>query len=259
MQNFILLIVSASAFLQGAAQTPIRHHNDLFFDNLRGRIEEVKEIPYSVNSKGNTGAADSCCVSILAYDRNGYRTMDVSEDASGKGRGGQIYTKRYNNGKPKEIQFVKNGKVVSTLRGTLAKDGSLGTARTYDKTGKLVYFYDEVKVNSYGKVIFMKSFKPDSTLLQTIVNNYQEQIWVGGSIKDSSGGVVFATRITLNDKLYPAEVEETQSMNGHLSVTRIKYVYDRFDENGNWIQRRELNDKGDVRKIIKREIRYRKS
>jgi hypothetical protein len=259
MQNFILLLVTASAFLQSTAQKSIRHHNDLFFDNLKGSIEKVKEIPYGVDSNGKIGAADSCCVSILAYDEKGYRTLDVSEDALGKAMNGQVYTKRYGNGKPKEIQFMANGRVVSTFLGTLTKDGNDSSARVYDTAGKLVFFYAEVAVNGYGKVISMKSFKPDSTLQQTIVNNYQEQIWVGGSIMDSSGKEVFATLITLNEKLYPSEVVQTQPINGHSSVTRTKYVYDRFDENGNWIERRELNDTGEVHKIVKREIRYRKS
>jgi len=176
-----------------------------------------------------------------------------------KGMSGQVYIKRYHNGKPKEIQFISNGKVASTLLGTPTKDGNYGTARIYDEAGKLVSFYDGVKVNGYGKIIFMKSFKPDSTLQQTIINNYQEQIWVGGSIMDSSGKEIFATVITLNENLYPSEVVQTQLINGLPSVNRTKYVYDRIDEHGNWTQRRELNDKGEVRKIVKREILYRKS
>ena len=35
--------------------------------------------------------------------------MDVSEDALGKGMSGQLYMKRYDDGKPKEIQVVTNG------------------------------------------------------------------------------------------------------------------------------------------------------
>ena len=87
----------------------MRLHNDLFFDNLKGSVEKVKEIPYSVDSNGKIGAADSCCVSILAFNKRGYRTMDVSEDALGKGMSGQLYMKRYDDGKPKEIQVVTNG------------------------------------------------------------------------------------------------------------------------------------------------------
>ncbi len=83
----------------------------------------------------------------------------------------------------------------------------------------------------------MKSFNPDSTLQQTIINNYERQIWIGGSIKDSSGREMFVTVITLNEKLNPSEVVQTQLINGNPSVTRTKYEYDRFDEHGNWIQR----------------------
>ncbi len=209
MKKFILLLVTISAFLQSIAQKSEKLHNDLFFDNFKGSIEKVKEIPYSVDSNGKIGVADSCCVSILAYNKRGYRTMDVSEDALGKGMNGQVYIKRYYNGKAKEIHFMTNGKVVSTLLGTLTKDGNYGTARIYDNAGRLVSFYDKVKVNRYGKVILMKSFNPDSTLQQTIINNYERQIWIGGSIKDSSGREMFVTVITLNEKLNPSEVVQT--------------------------------------------------
>src|SRR5256885_15063031 len=123
MKNLFLLFVIISAFAECAAQKPAFLHNDLFFDNLKGAVEKVTEISYTVDSNGKVGAADSCCVSILGYDNKGYRTMDVSEDALGKVMNGQIYTKRYDNGKPREIQFMVDGRVVSTLIGTLTKDG----------------------------------------------------------------------------------------------------------------------------------------
>lgn len=258
MKKFISLLLTASAFLQGAAQQAATHHNDLYFDNLNGHVEKVTEMPYAVDRNDKIGAENSCCVSILAYDKRGYRTMDVSEDAFGKGRSGQVYTKRYANGHVKEIQFMANGKVVSTLVGTPTKEGDYGTARIYDEAGRLVSYINDVKVNSYGKVIYMNRYKPDNTLQQTVINIYQDQIWVGGSIKDSSGAELFSTSITLDKKRNPLEVVQTQLIAGHISVTRKKYVYDRFDGFGNWIQRRELNDKGEVRKLVKREIRYRK-
>ena len=62
-------------------------------------------------------------------------------------------------------------------------------------------FYAAVETNKYRKIISMKSFKPDSTLQQTIVNNYQEQIWVGGSVKDSNGRETFSTVVKLNENL----------------------------------------------------------
>lgn len=258
MKKLILFFMTASAFVGCTTQKSTRVHNDLFFDNLKGDVEQIKAIPYTVDSQGNIGTADSCCVSILAYDKKGYRTLDVSEDALGKGRAGQVYTKRYSNGKPKEIQFMANGKVVSTLVGTLSKDGNYDITWIYDKEGKRISFYAAVETNKYGKIISMKSFKPDSTLQQTIVNNYQEQIWVGGSVKDSNGRETFSTVVKLNENLMPREVVQTQLLNGQPSVTRTMYVYDRFDEHGNWIQRRELDEKGQVRKLVKQEIRYRK-
>ena len=258
MNRLVLYFMTVAAFVACSTPKSIRVYNDLFFDNVKGRVEEIKETPYQVDRNGTIGAADSCCVRILAYDRKGYRTLDVSEDAAGNGRAGQVYTSRYKNGKPKEIQFMANGKVVSTLVGTLRKDGHFDTARIYDETGGLLSFYAAVEANNYGKIIYMKSYQPDGTLQQIIVNKYREQIWVGGSLKDSSGKELFSTVIEPDANLYPLTVVETQLLNGHPSVTRTRYVYDSFDEHGNWIRRWEQDEKGQVRKLVKRTIRYRK-
>jgi hypothetical protein len=257
MKKLVCLLVTSPVFVVCAAQKLVLVQNDLFFDNLKGRVEKVTEIPYSVDSSGKISTPDSCCVSILAYDEKGYRTMETSEDILGKGMNGHFYTKRHTNGRAKEIQFMVNRRVVSTLSGTLTSDGHYGTAQVYDSTGKLLSFYKDVEVNSYGKIISMKNYKPDSTLQQIIVNNYEEQFWLGGFVKDSSGTEMLSTLIKLNESRFPSEVVQTQVVDGKPLVVHTKYIYDQFDEHGNWIQRRELNEKGEVRKITKREIRYR--
>jgi hypothetical protein len=256
MKKHILLFVTALAIVSCTEKKSAFINNDLFFDNLKGNVERVKEVPYAVDSDGKIGSADSCCISLLEYDSKGYRTLDLNQDAAGKVMNGQVYTKRYENGKVKEIQFMVNGKVVSTLSGSLNKSGNYGNSRVYDSAGKLVSFYTDLEVNQYGKIISMKSFKPDGALQQTIVNNYNRQTWIGGFIKDSSGKEISSTAIKLNENMNPSEVVQTQVINGAPSVTITRYMYDRFDEYGNWIQRREVDEKGNVRKLLKREIHF---
>ncbi len=256
LKRFLLQLLLIVAVVTCVAQKPAVH-NDLFFDNFKGPVQSVKTIPYTVNENGQVGAVDSCCVSLLEYDNKGYRTLALDQDPRSKEMDGQVYSKRFGNGKVKEIQFRMNGKLVSTLLGTVDKKGNYGHSKVVDSSGKLLSYYTEVKVNEYGKIVSMKQISTDSILQRTIVNIYDKHIWIGGVIKDSSGREVYSTDIKLNKSMNPTRLVVTRETGGISSVIITTYEYDFFDEHGNWIQRRELNDKGQIRKIVKREIHYR--
>ncbi len=258
MKKDILLFVTTLFIVGCNEKKSSSSNNDLFFDNLKSNVERVKEVSFTVDSGGKIGSADSCCISLLEYDSNGYRTADLNQDADGKVMNGQLYTKRYRDGKVKEIQFIVNGKVVSTLLGSLNKSGNYGNSRVYNSAGKLVSIYTDIKVNQYGKIILMKSFNTDGVLQQTIVNNYNRQIWIGGFIKDSSGKEISSTSIILNEDMNPSKIVQSQVISSAPSVTITRYIYDRFDEYGNWIQRREVDEKGNVIKFLKRQIHFTK-
>jgi len=257
MNKLLSLFMSASIFSACSEKVYTSTHNDLFFDNLKGQVEKVEEISFRIDSTGKTGAQDSCCINSFTYDKQGYRIKQVYIDIKGLEKNGQLYTQRFSNGMVKEIKFTENAKVLSTLSGTINNKGKYGNSQIHDSLGKLVSFFADVNVNEYGKIISMKSFKPDSTLQQTIVNKYDKQIWVGGFVKDSSGKEIFSTAVKLNEKKDPTEVRQTFRTNSKPITTITRYAYSLNDEHGNWIQCSEFDEKGKESKRVKRRIIYR--
>ena len=248
----MLVILSCNEMKKTA---PVR--NDLFFDNLAGEVKMVEETPYKIDSTGKTDVIDSCCISVTEYDRMGYRIRQVNKDINGNEKNGQVYISRYKNGRPKEISFTENGKLTSILSATLDKMGKYSDTHIYDSSGKLEFYYSGIEVNEYGKIILMKKITPDSILQQTIVNNYNKQIWVGGFIKDSSGKEIFSTTVKLNEKMNPIKVMQTVMTDSLTNLTTTRYEYNLYDDHGNWIECTEMDERGTAHKILKRKFTYR--
>ena len=253
--TFVILII----FSCNEKMKPVSIRHDLFFENLKGDVEKAEEIPYATDSTGKVGPIDSCCISIIEYDDKGYRTKLINKDMQGNEKYGQYYSSRFHNGRVKEIRSTGNGKLINILSGTLDKTGNYGgDTRVYDSSGKMIFFYSEVVVNEYGKIISMKKFSSDSILQQTIINKYDKHISIGGSIKDSSGKDIFSTTIRLNEKNDPAEVTETMVRNEEPLISTTRYVYTIYDEQDNWTECRQTDEKGNTKKILRRIITYRK-
>lgn len=251
-----LLLPAVITIISGCSQK-VTIHNDLFFDNLKGPVIKTEQIPFILDSVGKTSDMDSCCISVLEYDNKGFRTKQLDKDAGGNEKSGQIYTARFDNGHAKEIRFMADGKIVNILNGTLTKTGDYNRSQVRDLSGKLISFYDSVEVNDFGKIIVMKSFAADSTLLHTIINNYERQIWIGGIIKDGKGKEIMSTKIKINDKLDPEETIQTSLINDQLVTTVTRHLYNSYDQYGNWIESTETDETGKAKKILKRRIIYR--
>ena len=251
-----ILLLAFISFCCNQKEKARIEYNDLFFDNLKGNIEKVEESAYTLDATGKVTSPDSCCKSIIQYDNRGYRIINSSVDIYGHEKNRQNYTSRFSNGIVKEIRFTENGRLTSILAGSLNKNGGYGDTRIYDSSGKLVSYYADILTNEFNKIIAMKEFKPDSTLQQVIVNNYSKNIWVGGFVKDSSGKELLSTLIQLNEKSDPTEQVQIMLNNGLPDTTITRYAYDTYDDNNNWIQRTEMDDKKNIRKLIKRQIKY---
>lgn len=252
---WILLIGFISFCCNQNGETRIVH-NDLFFANLKGNIEKVEESAYILDPTGKVISPDSCCKSIILFDNKGYRISNSSVDIDGHEKSRQNYISRFSNGIVKEITFIENGKLTSILSGTLNKKGGYGDTQIYDSSGKLISYYTDIIANEFNRIISMKNFKPDSTFQQVIVNNYNKNIWTGGFIKDSSGKEIISTLIKLNEKSDPIEQVQITFNNGLPDTTITRYAYDTYDEHDNWIQRTEKDEKRNVLKLIKRQIKY---
>lgn len=251
----ILLIGSISFCCNQNEKTRIEY-NDLFFANLKGNIEKVEESAYILDSNGKVISPDSCCKSIIQFDNKGYRISNSSVDIDGHEKSRQNYISRFSNGVVREITFTENGKLTGILSGTLNKKGGYGDTQIYDSSGKLVSYYTDIIANEFNRIISMKKFKPDSTFQQVIINNYNKNIWTGGFIKDSSGKEIFSTLIKLNEKNDPIEQVQITFNNGMPDTTITKFTYETYDDHDNWIQRNEKDEKRNVLKLIKRQIKY---
>jgi hypothetical protein len=256
MKKLLLTLLTALIFFNCTEKKPATAHNDLFFDNLNGPVEKAEELPFTPDSTGNTGGMDSCCISILEYDERGYRTMQAEKDRNEHIKNGQIYTSRHANGHVKEIRFIVDGNIVSVLSSTLTDDGNYSKSQIRDTSGKLISFYDSLEINDYGKIIVMRNFNPDNSPKQTVINNYQEQIFVGGAIKDGSGKEIYSTQLNINDKLDPSEIKQFRFMSNGVDTTITRRVYTGYDKYDNWIQCTETDEKGKTKRILKRRITY---
>ena len=253
-----ILFIALNSFCCHQQKKTLIAPNDLFFANLKGNIEKVEETSYGLDSTGREMPPDSCCRSIILYDDKGFRISHSNVDIDGNERTSQQYTGRFSNGLVKEIRFSENGKLTSLLSGTLNKKGSHGDTHIYDSSGKLLSYYTEIEVNEFDRIISMKNFNPDSTLQQVVVNHYSGNIWTGGYVADNTGKQILSTLIKLNEKMNPVEQVQIMFHNSLPDTTITKYIYSPYDNHENWIQRIELDEKRNARKLIKRQIVYRK-
>lgn len=251
-----ILLIGLISFCCNQNEKTRIEHNDLFFANLKGNIEKVEESAYILDPTGKVISPDSCCKTMIQFDNKGYRISNSSVDIDGHEKSRQNYISRFSNGIVKEITFTENGKLTSILSGTLNKKGGYGDTQIYDSSGKLVSYYTDIIANEFDRIISMKNFKPDSSFQQVIVNNYNKNIWTGGFIKDSSGKEIFSTLIKLNEKNDPIEQVQIMFNNGLPDTTITRYAYDTYDDHDNWIQRTEKDEKRNVLKLIKRQIKY---
>ncbi len=251
-----ILLIALISFCCHQKEKARIEYNDLFFGNLKGNIEKVEESPYLLDLTGKVISPDSCCKSIIQYDNKGYKISSSGVDIDGHEKNRQNYTSRFSNGIAREITYIENGKVTSILSGTLTETGGYGDTRIYDSSGKLVSYYSDIVANEFDRIISMKDFKPDSTLQRVIVNNYKKNIWIGGFIKDSSGKEVYSILLKLNEKSDPIEQIEIVLHNDLADTTIRRYAYDRYDDHDNWIQRTEKDEKRNVLRLIKRQIKY---
>lgn len=60
----------------------------------------------------------------------------------------------------------------------------------------------------------------------------------------------------MNDKSLISKTTETETGRDSTTTTVKTFIYDTFDEAGNWTQRTTNNDKGKVTKVVKRSFIY---
>ena len=226
---------------------------DISAENLKGKVQQVETDTYLVDSA--TGKMDKLdSKSIETFDENGY-TASYSNFTT-KDSATMLYKYEHNaNGFMLGMVTTKNDKPFSSMKIEVDSLGKYSLATSFDSTGKMDVFYDEITSNEYGQVLSAKGHHPDSTLKMSFINNYDSIYYTGGKSKDSVGKLTYSSSIQLNDKKDPAQMDETSVTRDSTTNTNTTYAYDTWDDKGNWTQQ-TASEKGKPKKIIKRTITY---
>lgn len=256
MKKILLLFMVIATASSCQEQKQERSKNaELVQDNLQGNVNGIVETDYKVDSTGQIGDQDSCCVVSFAYDPKGYLTEFGREDKAGTEKAKESYV-HYENGAMKDIRNSKNGKPDSRIAIDIDDKGNYTGAREYDSTDKLSFYYKDIAANDYGQLTNLKQYKPDSTLKATMKTNYDQQFYSGGSSTDSVGNETFSSSVKRDNKNNVVETTTKNVTKDSTTNKVVKYTYETFDENGNWTQRTELDESGKPVKVTKRTITY---
>ncbi|MEO9099096.1 MAG: hypothetical protein ABI267_02155, partial [Ginsengibacter sp.] len=185
----------------------------------------------------------------------GYLSEYDNDDKDGKNKEIATYS-HYDNGAMKDVKDAKNGKAVSSVTILTDSAGKYTMAKDYDSANKLKFYYTDISQNEYGQLTGMKKYNADSSLSGSMVSNFNNSIFTGNEAKDSVGKVVFSSTIKLDDKNNMVENDSKSVIKDSTVSKTTKYKYDSLDDQGNWIQRTEVDENGKPVKIIKREITY---
>jgi len=228
---------------------------DVRADNLNGEVKETVSTDYKVDSSGNAGEQDSCCVATAKYDEKGYITEYDQDDKLGENKQKETFS-RYDNGAMKDLKNTRNGIVTSSIAVGIDSGGHYKVAQEYDSANTLKFYYTDISQNDYGQLTGMKKYNADSSLSGSMVSNFNNSIFTGNEAKDSVGNIIFSSTVKLDGKNNVVE-RDTKNVTKDSTINKVvKYKYDSFDSHGNWTQRTEMDENGKPVKVTKREITY---
>jgi hypothetical protein len=255
MKKFSFLVVaSVIAFSCSESTKETPKNTDLPADNLLGKVEQTTQTTYSTDSTGKTGEQDSCCVVTVKYDEKGYSSGYSSNNKAATDNEESVYS-HDDKGSFTGQKTTKNGKPLSSLTVKM-ENGKPSVAQEFDSANKMTFYYTDITLNDYERLMGFKQYKPDSTLKMSLSNTHDKQILKGTIIKDSVGKETFSSDLKLDDKNNVIESTTKEVTKDSTTNKTTKYSYDSSDDKGNWTQRTEMDEKGKPVKIVKRTITY---
>ncbi|MGI8635464.1 MAG: hypothetical protein ACR2KZ_08680 [Segetibacter sp.] len=252
------IFIAAVAFLAACNQKPANSTASLATDwsleNLKGKVKQVKSQTFIVDSvTGKTGALDQ--KTEEDFDDKGFAASYTESDSKDSMVTKQEFSHN-GNGTFKGQTTTVNGKPKSSLQLEWDKNGKCTMARTYDSTGKQDSYFTDIVLNKFGQPTSAKNYHMDKTPKMSFTNDYDSLHYIGGNSKDSVGKTTYSAKITLDDKKNQARREEMTTDKGVTKNTVTTYIYDGWDNQGNWTQQTVFSDKGKKIKIIKRVVEY---
>ncbi len=231
--------------------------SDLEQSELKGDISMIEETPYKVDSSGNIGEMDSCCISIEEYDENGNQMKFTSKTKDGVISNEGVMT-HHPNGAWKGMTSSKDGKVMSSMETSMDENGNYTGAIAKDSTGNLDVYYTDITQTDFGAVTGWKQYDKDSVFRMSGKSVYDKYRQVEFTSMDSVGNVKSSGTSKYNDKGELTERTMTNVGKDSTTTKVTKYTYDAHDEMGNWTQRTTLDENDKPTKITKRTYTYKK-
>lgn len=255
MNKNLIFCITVLIFASCQEKKSSPKNTDLIQNNLKGPVQQTTETPYKVDSTGNMGEMDSCCIVTMQLNDSGYETSYTTKDSKGNIKFEQTVA-HFPNGAAKEIVSTNEGKPSGRLTIEIDEKGNYAGAKSYDSTGKQDGYYTDMTQNEYGELTGGKDYKIDSTLKYSFEATYDDSAQFIGSHTDSAGKTIYASTITLNDKGDPIKRISSRTIKDSTTNDTTMYKYDQYDDHGNWTQRTTLSAEGKPKKITKREITY---
>jgi hypothetical protein len=223
--------------------------------HLKGMVKTIEESDYTPNDEGVIGEMDSCCVEVSEFNDKGYLIKYSEKDSQGN-MDFETFYERNDDGKFVSYKRMKDGKQIAGRTTTYTEDGKILHAIDTDTAMQVYRIYNAVSENELGQPTSGKSLAGDSTFLGDWTFKYIDGMRAGRSWIDSSGTKLSDLTGELNDQgLLGKMTKVVMGPDGEMITKVSTYVYDTFDEMGNWTQATESED-GKVVQVEKRTYTY---
>lgn len=236
------------------ALTSVR--NDWENEHLNGMVKTMEEMEFTPDSLGNISEMDSCCLTIFQYDEKGFESSLTEKDISGVITFRSVF-ERTEGGLLVSSTDTKDGKQDGGREVTRDAEGKFIYGMHADAAGNMKYFFTEIKENEFGQAISGKMYSPDSSLIGTWGRHYVDGLPAGRSWSGSDGKLIHDYKGEVNAQGHLSKMTATVAAGDDSTITFVTtFVYDSFDEAGNWTQRTEIDEDGKVKEVKKRMYTY---
>ena len=222
--------------------------SDVVQQNLKGKVKQLEETTFDVDSNGIQKLAS---IRIVDFDKNGYAARYMDKNSTGKIVMNETAS-HYSNGAIKEFLNAVDGKQISKMSIEIDKKGNYLAVKTYDSANRQDSYYSDIKENGYGIIYAASQNFMNGKLQSGFDLTYDKTNIVGGTYTDSLGKPSYSFTSKLNDRGDASDKVSTSFSNNSSQKETVTYKYDGYDDNGNWLQQSSYNVKGKPFQIVKR-------
>ncbi len=223
-------------------------------ENLKGNVEQIVTETYFIDSAtSQKGKLES--KTVETYNNDGYVLTYSKFTAADSSTLLTTYEAIDANGHYAGYTSTKNSKPFSTMKFDIDSAGRLVAATSTDSTGKTDSYYTSIKVNDFGQAVSGKQLNADSSLKLIFAGTYDSIYITKAENKDSAGKTISLTTVQYDDKRNITKMDAATTVKDSTTNTSTTYVFDKFDDKGNWVQQ-TTNENGKPKEIAIRTIMY---